>query len=257
MKLSIVVPCYNEEANLPRLLGRFRTALAGRSDVEVVLVNNGSTDGSAAVFQRELARSENRFARVVTVPVNQGYGYGILCGLRAADGEYLAWTHADLQTDPGDLLPGLERIEQAPLPERCLVRGRRRGRNWFDVVFTQGMGIVASLALRARLVDINAQPKLFHRSFLAEMDDAPWDFALDLYVLWLAQRLHFTILEQPVFFGKREHGDAKGGGTLRGKWRLTLRTWKYIMRLRREQRQTRSGPTVPPLIAADAYAKSK
>ena len=235
-KLSIVVPCYNEAGNLPTLFAAFREVLAGRQDVELVVVNNGSRDHSALVIACELDRPENSFARLVNVPKNQGYGFGILSGLREAGGEYLAWTHADLQTDPGDVLLGFEKLLADPEPEQCLVRGRRVGRPLVDRVFTAGMGFVASAALSAPLVDINAQPKIFHRNLLAEMTDAPWDFSLDLYLLYLAQRKGLKVIEQPVHFGARTYGEAKGGGSLGGKARLTRRTLGYIFRLRRQLR---------------------
>jgi glycosyltransferase involved in cell wall biosynthesis len=233
-QLSIVVPCYNEAGNLPSLFARFREVLHGRDDVELVVVNNGSKDHSALVIACELDKPENAFARTVLVPVNQGYGFGILSGLRAAAGEYLAWTHADMQTDPNDVLLGFARLMAEPERERCLVRGRRVGRPLVDRAFTVGMGWVASAALAAPLFDINAQPKIFHKSLLASMDDAPWDFSLDLYLLYLAQRKGLRVLEQPVHFGAREHGEAKGGGSLRGKARLTRRTLEYIFKLRQQ-----------------------
>ena len=93
MDLSIVVPCYNEAGNLPGLINRFLEILARRPGVEVVLVNNGSTDDSAAVFAVRLKPADR--VRVVNVSVNRGYGHGIMAGLRAARGTYLAWTHAD------------------------------------------------------------------------------------------------------------------------------------------------------------------
>ncbi len=235
-QLSIVVPCYNEAGNLPSLLGRFGEVLADRDDVELVLVNNGSRDHSALVIACELDKPENAFARSVAVPVNQGYGFGILSGLRAATGEYLAWTHADLQTDPNDVLLGFARLMAEPAPQQCLVRGRRVGRPLLDRAFTVGMGWVASAALATPLYDINAQPKIFHHSLLAEMDDAPWDFSLDLYLLYLAQRRGLKVLEQPVHFAARQHGEAKGGGSLRGKARLTRRTLEYIFKLRDQLR---------------------
>lgn len=74
MKLSIVVPCYNEKENIPLLLERFDEVIKGQ-DMEVVLVDNGSTDGSADVLRELLPRYA--FARTVSVEVNQGYGYGI------------------------------------------------------------------------------------------------------------------------------------------------------------------------------------
>lgn len=134
MKFSIVVPCYNEEENIPLLLKRFEEVIK-RDDMEVILVDNGSTDGSARVLS-ELVPGY-AFARTVSVEVNQGYGYGILQGLKECRGEYIGWTHADLQTDPGDIVRALELIEK----ERGLVfvKGNRKGRPLFDVFFTVGM----------------------------------------------------------------------------------------------------------------------
>jgi glycosyltransferase involved in cell wall biosynthesis len=235
-KLSIVVPCYNEAGNLPSLFARFREVLGERDDVELVVVNNGSKDHSALVIACELEEPENAFARAVLVPQNQGYGFGILSGLRAASGEFLAWTHADMQTDPNDVLLGFARLLADASPEQCLVRGRRVGRPLVDRAFTLGMGWVASAALAAPLYDINAQPKIFHHGLLADMEDAPWDFSLDLYLLYLAQMKGLRVLEQPVQFGLRLHGEAKGGGSLRGKAKLTRRTLEYIFRLRQQLR---------------------
>lgn len=240
MKLSLVVPCYNEEKNLPRLIARFRDVVGGRPGVEVVLVDNGSTDGSPAVFAAELAKPENAFARMVRVPVNKGYGFGIVSGLRAATGEFLGWTHADMQTDPKDLLDGFDKLAGQPEPEKCFLRGRRIGRNFFDWFFTAGMSVIASAALGTKVHDINAQPKLFHRSFFESLTHPPDDFSLDLYVLYTAKRRGLTVLELPVHFGKRLAGEAKGGGTLRGKYRLIKRTFRYIFALRRELARTES-----------------
>lgn len=99
------------------------------------------------------------------------------------------------------------------------------------------MSLLASLTLRARLFDINAQPKMFHRSLLDRLPNPPNDFSLDLFLLYTARRLGLTVLEQPVDFSARKHGEAKGGGTLAGKWRLIRRTYTYILTLRRELSQ--------------------
>src|SRR5688572_7995477 len=102
---SIVVPCWNEAANLPSLISRFCEIRRPDSDWELVLVDNGSTDDTAEVLAKELVSSERAFIRVATVkPPNVGYGHGILTGLRAAKGSFLAWTHADGQTPPSDVL---------------------------------------------------------------------------------------------------------------------------------------------------------
>ena len=237
-RFSVVLPCYNEGGTIPTLFDRFAEVLAGRTDLEVVFVDNGSRDDSAAVFERELAKPGHAFARLVTVQKNRGYGFGIMSGLRATRGEFIGWTHADSQYDPKIVLDGFARLVAEPDPTRTLVRGRRIGRNLFDALFTAGMSVFASGMLATRLSDINAQPKLFHRGLLGRMEQAPDDFALDLYILFLARRLGWGEVGQPVHFGARKHGEAKGGGTLRGKIKLIRRTLGYIVNLRRDLRAT-------------------
>ena len=97
-----------------------------RGDVEVIFVNNGSRDRTAAILPKLIA--PHAFAKLVQVDVNQGYGFGILSGLRAAQGDILGWTHADMQTDPGDAIRGLELFLSGPAPERIFVKGKRYGR---------------------------------------------------------------------------------------------------------------------------------
>ena len=67
---------------------------------------NGSTDNSLSVL-KQFSDCIDRL-RVIKVDSNQGYGHGILKGLEEANGEILSWTHADLQTDPRDILDGLK-----------------------------------------------------------------------------------------------------------------------------------------------------
>jgi glycosyltransferase involved in cell wall biosynthesis len=231
-KLSIVLPCYNESENLPRIYAVLSEILAERSDVEVVLVNNGSTDRSASVFA-QLQSSHMLPIRVLTIEKNQGYGHGILSGVRAAQGEFIAWSHADLQTDPRDILAAYEKLTQSTSPEKTVVKGRRKSRPLLDELFTTGMAWLSSAALGQWLHDINAQPKLFPKSFVPLLDSAPTDFSLDLFFLYEAKKRGYRLLEQDVVFGKRQHGEAKGGGTMKGKVKLIKRTLAYIFELRR------------------------
>ncbi|MFA6317684.1 MAG: glycosyltransferase family 2 protein, partial [Elusimicrobiota bacterium] len=183
--LSLVVPCWNEAESLPGLVERFAAALR-RTDVEIILVDNGSTDRTAEVLAGITARRP--FCRKVSLAANQGYGGGILAGLKAAGGAFLGWTHADLQTDPADALKGLELLESCPAPEKTLVKGLRTGRPLAARLFTWGMAGYASLALGTRLWDINGQPVLFHRALVGEWPGVmPSDFTFDLAALYAAK----------------------------------------------------------------------
>lgn len=69
------------------------------------------------------------FARTVKVEINQGYGFGILSGLKETNSEYIGWTHADMQTDPYDTIRALEIIERKGNPENIYLKGKRKGRS--------------------------------------------------------------------------------------------------------------------------------
>jgi glycosyltransferase involved in cell wall biosynthesis len=239
VRLSLVIPCYNEARSLPQLVAR-ATRVVASGDVQVVLVDNGSTDDSPAVMADLLAGKQG--VRSVRVEVNQGYGHGILTGLRAAaaDGpDVLGWTHADLQTDPLDALRGLALFEDAAEPERLFVKGRRYGRPLGDTAFTVGMSGFETALLRRPLWDINAQPTLFPTSFFTGWVDPPTDFSLDLYAYHRAVDSGLQVQRFPVSFGARQHGVSSWNVDWRSKAKFIRRTTTYSLALRRalEDRQ--------------------
>jgi glycosyltransferase involved in cell wall biosynthesis len=234
IKLSIVIPCYNESKSLIRLFEACLEACKGRKDIQFVFVNNGSNDDTHIILAELLTQEKYFFGKVVLVPENQGYGFGILQGLKQAEGLVLSWTHSDLQTDPKDVISAYESYKLELETNKCIVKGERKGRNLFDSMFTAGMSFYSSLMLKQSLWDINAQPKIFNRVFLDNLKNAPYDFSLDLYLLFVANRVQMCIKIFPVFFAKREFGEAKGGGTLNGKFKLIRRTRKYIIELRND-----------------------
>ena len=226
MKLSIVVPCYNEEQNIPLILNRFGEIIE-REDIEVILVDNGSTDDSALVLAELLPKYA--FARTVRVEVNQGYGYGILQGLRQCRGEYIGWT---MQTDPGDILKALGIIEREQ--GLVFVKGNRKGRPLFDVFFTAGMSLFETFYLHTKLYDINAQPNIFPRVFFDEWKNPPYDFALDLYALYMARRKNLKVIRFPVLFPERIYGESKWNTGLKAKWKFIKRTMEFSVKLKKE-----------------------
>lgn len=232
IKLSIVVPCYNEEKNIPALLEAFGQAIT-RDDIELVVVNNGSTDNSQVVLDELLPKYP--FAKTELVPVNQGYGFGITSGLRACSGDFLGWTHADLQTDPADVIKALDIIEAHNNDTNLYIKGDRKGRPLFDQFFTSGMSVFETLYMGKNLWDINAQPNIFHRSFFDKWkDNSPYDFSLDLYVLYIARHLSVNVKRFDVVFPERQHGESSWNTGLAAKWKFIKRTLEFSMQLKKE-----------------------
>lgn len=233
MKLSVAVPCYNEAQTIPRLIARFEEVIT-RDDVEVILVDNGSTDDSARILRGSAAARP--LFRIVNVPDNQGYGFGILAGLRQARGEFLAWTHADLQTDPADILKALEIMESRHGAPSLFIKGNRKGRPAIDNFFTIGMSIFETLFLAVPLWDINAQPTMFHRGFFEKWNNPPHDFSLDLYAYFMARKLGLTVVRFPVAFSRRAQGQSKWNTSLGAKWKFIKRTVDFSGRLKHDIR---------------------
>lgn len=231
-KLSVIIPCYNEEKCLPFLIKRFKQVIKGK-DIEVILVNNGSIDNSAEIMQK--LQLKHNFLRTITIKKNIGYGHGITSGLKKAKGEFLAWTHADLQTDPDDIIKAFDIIQSKNNAKDYLVKGRRKNRFFFDTLLMLGMSFSANLILRKWMIDINAQPKLFHKSFFESWDNAPLDFSLDLYVYFMAKKKKkMKIITISTQFPKRIYGKSHWNTDIYSKFDLINKTVKYIIKLNKQ-----------------------
>ena len=231
--LSVVVPCYNEEGSLPTLIESYAKTVK-RDDIEIIMVNNGSKDNSAHILAE--AAKKYSFLKVVTITVNEGYGNGIVTGLREATGKYIGWTHGDFQTPPEDTLRALHILEKAKHPEMMYVKGRRQKRPLGDVVFTFGMSIFETLLFQKVLVDINAQPNIFPRSFFSAWENPPKDFSLDLYSLYMAKKRGLQVVRFPVDFNKRIAGASSWNVDWKSKVKFIKRTLSYSFSLRKKMK---------------------
>jgi glycosyltransferase involved in cell wall biosynthesis len=227
VKFSLIIPCFNEAKNIPLLLERCG-GIARLGEIEIILVDNGSTDGSQEVLARII--KDYPGCRSIRVEVNRGYGSGILAGLRSADGEILGWTHADMQTDPADALAGLQHFKK--YGDAVFCKGRRFGRPIFDVLFTMGMSLFESILLRKFMWDINAQPTMFSRKFFETWRAPPDDFSLDLYAYYEAKRQSINVRRFPVEFSERAYGESHWNVNWKSKWKFIQRTISYSLKLR-------------------------
>jgi glycosyltransferase involved in cell wall biosynthesis len=231
MKLSIIVPCYNEAKNIPLILEKFASIIK-TPNIEILFVNNGSKDTSHEVFNQMI--SKYSFAKVIKIEINQGYGFGITSGLCEAKGEYIGYMHADMQTDPADPIKAFEIIERQPNPRNCFVKGNRKGRPLFDQFFTMCMSLFETIYLGTKLWDINAQPNIFHRSFFDNIKhNCPKDYSLDLYFLYMANKKKLNVIRFDVMFQDRIHGSSNTNTGHASKWKIIKRTIEFRLKLKK------------------------
>lgn len=234
---ELVVPAYNEAKNLPLLLQKVADAARGSGlrpdDFQLVVVENGSVDDSAKVLQQAKESDLGIWFRVVSVPVNQGYGYGLKCGLASTTAEVIGWSHADLQCDPKDALTAWHKVRQAQ--GEIVVKGRRYGRGWKDWVVSRIFESLALMLLGLSVFDINAQPKVMRRSLLAAIHSPPNTFGFDLYALYAVTKAGAEILSIPVAFPSRVHGVSHWASNFFSRYRTMLGLVRYMWQLSRAE----------------------
>ncbi len=247
MKFSIVVPFYNESKNAGLILEEF-AKFQNKYEFELICVNDGSKDETQNVLSTLKNSGKYPFMEFISYSPNGGYGHAIMTGVRAAKGEVIAWTHSDMQTPVEDVFKALDEYQSAPLPSspgegrmpagqersKLLVKGFRTNRAPQQVILSFGMAAIASAILLRKLVEINAQPKVFPKELVALLDNAPKDFSLDLYLLCIAQNNGYKIKSIPVRFPDRIHGQSSWAFSGKSKLKTIWRSIKYIWKLRKE-----------------------
>lgn len=204
--LSIIVPVYNEEANLPEFHDSLLEVLNGiKRDFEVVFINDGSTDGSAAILDRFAAESAQ--TKVVHFRRNFGQTAAMMAGLDFSVGDVIVPIDADLQNDPRDIPRLLEHLEQ----DFDLVSGWRKDRK--DAKLTRNFpswlaNRLISKISGVHLNDYGCTLKAYRRSIIEDVRlYGEMHRFLPIYASWAGART----TEIPVNHRARTGGESSYG----------------------------------------------
>jgi glycosyltransferase involved in cell wall biosynthesis len=223
--VTLILPCFDEEDSLRGTVMRLARAFRDIDvEWELVLVDNGSTDGTGQVID-ELTREGLPIVKQ-TVQVNQGYGNGVLQGLRVARGRLVGFSVADAQVEAQDVARLFDIARNARSPKLFKVRRRFR---------TEGlprMFISLTYNLFARILfgslgtgDINAVPKILPREIFDRMDLQSKDWFLDAELVLKARQMRLGIYEMNVFAQMRAEGSSNV--RLATCWEFVVNLLKY------------------------------
>jgi len=167
LSLSVFFPAYNDAPSIGKLVDKTFEILGQRAaDFEVIVVNDGSADETAAVLVNRQQRYGPAF-RVITHQENRGYGAALRSGFRAARKDFVFYTDGDGQYDVGELPKLLDQMA----PDVGLVNGYKLERRdpWRRIVIGNLYNRFARLVFRIRLRDIDCDFRLIRRSLLDEI----------------------------------------------------------------------------------------
>lgn len=230
--LSIVIPFYNEKGNIINLLNDFNRFINDYR-FELILVNDWSKDWTKELFD-ELNSSwtYKDFVKFVTYDKNRWYWWAILTWLDESNWELVWWMHSDMQTDIKHIFEAYDLYLESGENKKLLIKWHRKNREISQIVFSYMMSIICSVVFFMKLVEINAQPKLFPRDLYNKFDNPPTDFSLDLYLLVLAKKNKYNIESIKVNYIDRVYWESKWSYSFKSKVKTILRTLKYIFKLR-------------------------
>jgi glycosyltransferase involved in cell wall biosynthesis len=239
VRLSVAAPCYNEADGIEAVVREWDAVLSAQSgSTEIVLCNDGSTDGTGDVLKR--LQADFPRLRVVENAVNGGYGRALSCAIAAARGEYVATIDSDGQFELADAFELLEVLERGGYGA---VTGWRKGKkdSVLRVLADRCMNLLVRALFGVRLRDTNCALKVIRGDLLRALRIEARGYPTPTEICVRLVSLGCRIGEQGVTHRERTAGMSKLH-PLRTAWGF----WRFLLYLRRKLKLHRAGIIVEP-----------
>lgn len=203
-RVSVITPVYNEKENIKRFIEKVERALKKRFDsYEIILIDDGSTDGSKEILDKEAER--NGHVKVYHFTKNNGQTAALAAGFKVCTGEFVVTMDSDLQTDPEDIY-----VLFAYINEYDMVNGRRTTRE--DGIKKKISSLIGNgvrnLITGDDIRDTGCPLKLFKKKVV---DSFYLYEGMHRFLPTLSKINGFKVIEVPVRHYDREYGQSKYG----------------------------------------------
>ncbi len=207
--VSVIIPVYNEEATLAEVVRRVYAVDIGALRREVIVCDDGSSDGTAAVMAQ--LRTLYPDLKTYTLPINLGKGAAVRVGMRLASGDLLIIQDADLELDPADMAKVLAPFAD---PNVMVVYGSRflqgavhtpRGHRWANRFLTW----LTNVLYHSKLTDMETAYKAFRREVVQSIRLRCVRFDFEPEITGKLLRAGYRIVEVPVTYRPRTAAEGK------------------------------------------------
>lgn len=207
MKLSVIMPVFNERNTVQEILRRVRSVDLGEIVIEIIVIDDASSDGTPDILRLE----EDSTVKVFRHPVNQGKGAAIRTGLPHATGDLVIIQDADLEYDPDDyralLAPILKKKAEVVYGSRFT--GEHRDMLFWHMMGNKFLSLVTNVLYNTTLSDMETCYKLFTRQVLEgiEIKSNRFNFEPEITAKMLKKKVR--IYEVPISYAGREYEEGK------------------------------------------------
>jgi glycosyltransferase involved in cell wall biosynthesis len=207
MKLSIVIPVYNERNTIKEILRRVKQVDLGDLEREIIIVDDNSQDGTRNI----LAMEEDSITRVIYHPQNRGKGAAVRSGYKAATGDLIVVQDADLEYDPEDFPKLLEPIlkGKAQVVYGSRFTGPRKNMLFWHYVGNRFLALTTNVLFNTTLSDMETCYKLMTREVLDSLDLKSDHFDIEPEITAKILKQRIRIFEVPISYAGREMEEGK------------------------------------------------